>query len=150
MSSKAPPPPADVLGWTKGYWATNTSRSYDRKRALKYLNSCISIYLLTPLYLMGLSQNGFGTLHGGAIGIFIDALGSLAIASNGPAYAAHVSVDINTTFIAGANLGEILELEGVVDKLGKSLAFTSVSVKVGNKVVALGRHTKFMMPPPKL
>lgn len=30
------------------------------------------------------------------------------------------------------------------DKVGGTLAFTSVEIKVGDEVVALGRHTKFV------
>ena len=60
-----------------------------------------------------------------------------------------VSVDIHVTYQSGAKLGEELEIEGVAERVGGSLAFTKISIyKVEGgergKVVATGTHTKFV------
>lgn len=57
----------------------------------------------------------------------VDIGGSLAIASKG-LYATGVSTDINISYISGAKLGETITLKAKVDKLGKTLAFTTVEL----------------------
>ena len=39
-------------------------------------------------------------------------------------------------------MGEKLAIEGRVLKTGKKLAFTDVDIKVADKIIATGRHTK--------
>jgi acyl-coenzyme A thioesterase 13 len=60
-----------------------------------------------------------------------------------------VSIDINVSYMSSAKVGDEIEIEGKVDKVGGSLAFTSIGIyKVQDGVrgatVALGRHTKFV------
>jgi acyl-coenzyme A thioesterase 13 len=57
----------------------------------------------------------------------VDVGGSLAIASKG-LYATGVSTDINISYISGVKQGEKIAVEARVDKLGKTLAFTSVEM----------------------
>ena len=92
----------------------------------------------------------------------IDVAGSLAIASKG-LYATGVSTDINISYISGVKQGETIDIDARVDKLGKTLAFTSVELsnkgRLGKQLsyfcfygylltkensVALGRHNKFV------
>ena len=107
--------------------------------------------------------NSFGTLHGGATGVFnddlsimfaiislsatlVDVLGTMALLADDPLRPG-VSVDINVTYIAAANTGDELILEGRCDqiaacchqgddridsvlKTGKRLGFTQVTIKV--------------------
>ncbi|CEJ00565.1 Putative Thioesterase/thiol ester dehydrase-isomerase (Fragment) [Rhizopus microsporus] len=72
-------------------------------------------------------QNRLESVHGGLLATAVDIGGSLAIASKG-LYATGVSTDINISYISGAKLGETITLKAKVDKLGKTLAFTTVEL----------------------
>lgn len=94
----------------------------------------------------------------------VDIGGSLAIASKG-LFATGVSTDINISYISGVKQGEKIQVEARVDKLGKTLAFTTVELFSNGRlgklifrnitsfsnlfkqlriIVALGRHNKFV------
>ncbi|MCO5548599.1 hypothetical protein L7F22_002059 [Adiantum nelumboides] len=92
-------------------------------------------------------ENAGDRLHGGAITSLVDIIGSAAIFSMGVPYSG-VSVDINVTFMAGAPLGEEIEIEAKALRVGKTLAFVVVDIrlKATGKLVAQGRHTKFLGP----
>jgi acyl-coenzyme A thioesterase 13 len=53
-------------------------------------------------------------------------------------YATGVSTDINISYISGAKQGEKITVDARVDKLGKTLAFTTVEMfsngRLGNKI----------------
>ncbi|PHZ17233.1 esterase [Rhizopus microsporus ATCC 52813] len=87
--------------------------------------------------------NRLESVHGGLLATAVDIGGSLAIASKG-LYATGVSTDINISYISGAKLGETITLKARVDKLGKTLAFTTVELYAKDRLVALGRHNKFV------
>ncbi|KAI5055418.1 hypothetical protein GOP47_0028939 [Adiantum capillus-veneris] len=89
--------------------------------------------------------NAGDRLHGGAITSLVDIIGSAAIFSTGKTYSG-VSVEINVTFMAAAPLGEEIEIESKALRVGKSLAFVAVDIrlKATGKLVAQGRHTKFL------
>lgn len=80
----------------------------------------------------------------------------MAIATHDCREKTGVSVDIHVTYQSGAKMGDEIEIEGVVERVGGSLAFTKVNIfKVEGgergKVVATGTHTKFVKgtEPPK-
>ncbi|KAG1441007.1 hypothetical protein G6F56_011672 [Rhizopus delemar] len=73
----------------------------------------------------------------------VDIGGSLAVASKG-LYATGVSTDINISYISGAKEGETVSIKARVDKLGKILAFTTVELYSNERLLALGRHNKFV------
>ncbi|GJJ68913.1 acyl-coenzyme A thioesterase 13 [Entomortierella parvispora] len=87
--------------------------------------------------------NRLGGCHGGLLSTIVDVGGSLAIAAENM-FATGVSTDLNVSFVSGAKLGETLTIDSRCDRIGGTLAYTTVEVKVGDKVVALGRHTKFV------
>ncbi|KAI8329606.1 esterase [Choanephora cucurbitarum] len=87
--------------------------------------------------------NRLGSVHGGLLATIVDVAGSLAIASKG-LYATGVSTDINISYISGVKQGEKINIDARVDKLGKTLAFTSVELSNKGRLVALGRHNKFV------
>ncbi|MCO5567600.1 hypothetical protein L7F22_021294 [Adiantum nelumboides] len=89
--------------------------------------------------------NAGDRLHGGAITSLVDIIGSAAIFSTGQTYSG-VSVEINVTFMAAAPLGEEIEIESKALRVGKNLAFVAVDIrlKATGKLVAQGRHTKFL------
>ncbi|KAI0203664.1 Thioesterase/thiol ester dehydrase-isomerase [Astrocystis sublimbata] len=89
--------------------------------------------------------NRLGTLHGGTIASLVDLGGSLAVASTG-LYATGVSTDLNVTYLSsGGKVGDKLTGTAVCDRIGKTLAYTSVTFRnQKDEVSALGRHTKFV------
>ena len=81
----------------------------------------------------------------------MDWAGGLAIAAWDLRGATGVSVDINVSYLSSARLGDEIEIEGRVERVGGSLGFTEVRIwrveteggKRGGMVVS-GRHTKFV------
>ncbi|KAM0273547.1 hypothetical protein ACHAQH_008273 [Verticillium albo-atrum] len=100
--------------------------------------------------------NAAGGLHGSVSATIVDWAGGLAIASWDLRGGTGVSVDIHVGYVSSVRLGEEIEIEGVVERVGGSLAFTTVGVwkvEEGRRgaVVITGRHTKFVRgkPPAK-
>ncbi|KAL1927101.1 hypothetical protein VTP01DRAFT_5064 [Rhizomucor pusillus] len=87
--------------------------------------------------------NRLKSVHGGLLATVVDVGGSLAVASKG-LYATGVSTDINISYISGAKEGQVITLDCRCDKLGKTLAFTSVEMTADGRLVAIGRHNKFV------
>ena len=93
--------------------------------------------------------NSRGVLHGTVSACLTDWAGGLAIASTGPEKTG-VSTDIHTTFMSTAKLGDTLEIEAQANKVGATLAFTTVEIrKRGDgdtrpSVVCTGSHTKYV------
>ncbi|KAL0095001.1 PaaI-thioesterase [Phycomyces blakesleeanus] len=87
--------------------------------------------------------NRLKSVHGGLLATVVDLGGSLAIASKG-LFATGVSTDINISYISGAKEGDVVKMDAKCDKLGKTLAFTSIELSSNGKLVALGRHNKFV------
>ncbi|KAG0168288.1 hypothetical protein DFQ30_004976 [Apophysomyces sp. BC1015] len=74
----------------------------------------------------------------------VDIGGSLALASRG-LFATGVSTDINISYLSGAKEGDMISVLAQCDKLGRTLAFTSVDIKTSDgRLVARGRHNKFV------
>ncbi|KAF2402405.1 thioesterase family protein [Trichodelitschia bisporula] len=93
--------------------------------------------------------NSSGSLHGGAAATMVDWAGGLAIAAWDGRERTGVSVEIATSYLAGAGLGTEIEIEGRAERVGGNLAWTSVGiweVKEGRrgKTLVLGKHTKFV------
>lgn len=92
--------------------------------------------------------NSRGTLHGTVSACLTDWAGGLAIASQGVEKTG-VSTDIHTSYLSTARLGDWLEIEGKANKVGSTLAFTTVTITKlvdGNPgpIVATGTHTKYV------
>ncbi|KAF9128347.1 hypothetical protein BGW39_005156 [Mortierella sp. 14UC] len=100
--------------------------------------SCLCELDVAPQHL-----NRLGGCHGGLLSTIVDVGGSLAIAAE-EMHATGVSTDLNVSFVSGAKLGDKLSINSRCDKIGGTLAYTTVEISVGDKVVALGRHTKYV------
>ncbi|KAK9718725.1 hypothetical protein K7432_005297 [Basidiobolus ranarum] len=87
--------------------------------------------------------NRLESLHGGVMGTLVDIGGSLSIASMGMK-ATGVTTDLNVTCLSPAKLGDVLSVEATCVKLGKTLAFTEIDLKLKDKIIAQGRHTKYV------
>ncbi|KAF9328513.1 hypothetical protein BG006_008303 [Podila minutissima] len=95
-----------------------------------------------------LSGNRLGGCHGGLLSTIVDIGGSLAIAAENM-HATGVSTDLNVSFVSGAKLGDKLiiaspSFNSRCDKIGGTLAYTTVEITANGKVVVLGRHTKYV------
>ncbi|PHH85424.1 hypothetical protein CDD83_429 [Cordyceps sp. RAO-2017] len=89
--------------------------------------------------------NRLQTIHGGTLASLVDLGGSLAVASTGR-FATGVSTDLNITYLApGGKPGDLLKGTAVCDKIGKTLAYTTVTF-TNNKgqLAARGSHTKYV------
>ena len=88
--------------------------------------------------------NGGKTLHGGASATLVDMLTSVhLIAVCGKP---GVSTDLPLQYLSAAPLNSTVHCITSVDKIGKTLAFTSLQIKdsMTGKLIAKGSHTKFM------
>ncbi|KAE9988509.1 hypothetical protein EG328_010548 [Venturia inaequalis] len=91
-------------------------------------------------------------LHGAVSATIIDAFGGLAIASTDLREKTGASVDLNVSYLGSASQGDEIEIEGKAEKVGGSLAFTSVTLykvkeEVRGSIIVMGRHTKFVRQP---
>jgi acyl-coenzyme A thioesterase 13 len=94
-------------------------------------------------------MNSSGSLHGAVSAAIVDWMGGNAISTVDFRDKTGVSVDIHVTYQSGAKLGEELEIEGIAEKVGGSMAFTRIGiykVEHGERgtVVATGTHTKYV------
>ncbi|KAB8232357.1 PaaI family thioesterase [Aspergillus alliaceus] len=92
--------------------------------------------------------NSKGTLHGVFSACVTDWAGGLAIASCG-LDSTGVSTDIHVNYLSTAAIGDWLEIEGRANKVGKSLAFTTITISKRTEsgqtvIVAQGTHTKYI------
>ena len=102
-----------------------------------------------------LQGSGPGTNIGSGLGsasvtaTIVDWAGGMAIATTDYRRKTGVSVDIHVTYQSGAKLGDEIEIEGVAEKVGGSMAFTRIGIyMVDNgqrgRLVATGTHTKYV------
>ncbi|KAK3657501.1 hypothetical protein LTR56_002275 [Elasticomyces elasticus] len=106
-------------------------------------------HLVARLPLSQNHMNSMGSLHGSVTATIVDWAGGMAISTYDFRSGSGVSVDIHVTYQSGAKVGEEIEIEGIAEKIGGSLAFTKINIyKVEDgkrgKVVATGTHTKFV------
>ncbi|VVA89920.1 unnamed protein product [Arabis nemorensis] len=95
--------------------------------------------------------NAGNFLHGGATATMVDLLGSAAICTSGVTQTG-VSVEINVSYLDAAFLNEEIEIEAKTLRVGKAVAVVSVELrkKKTGKLIAQGRHTKYLAPRSKL
>ncbi|KAK2518377.1 Acot13 [Columba guinea] len=89
--------------------------------------------------------NRFGTLHGGLTATLIDVVSTTALIYTERA-APGVSVDMNITYTSAAKIGEEILITAQILKQGRNLAFATVDLtnKASGKLIAQGRHTKYI------
>lgn len=107
-------------------------------------------HVLARLVLGHNHMNSGKSLHGSVSATIVDWAGGMAIATWDLREKTGVSVDIHVTYQAGAKVGEEVEIEGIAEKVGGSLAFTKVNIyKIENgkrgKIVVSATHTKFVV-----
>lgn len=148
--------------------STSTEKSsehlhIERLVETKLPGSPIYAFLLTPVRIVGASKghvvarlplsenhmNSMGSIHGSVTATIIDWMGGMAISSWDLRTKSGVSVDIHVTYQSGAKTGDEIEIEGIAERVGGSLAFTNINIfKVEDgkrgRVVVTGTHTKFV------
>lgn len=92
--------------------------------------------------------NSRGTIHGAVSAAIVDWSGGLAIATHGLEKTG-ASIDIHVTYIGGAQIGEMIEIEATANKVGRSVAFTTIRIyKVVDgqpgPMVVTASHTKYI------
>ncbi|KAF2772508.1 Thioesterase/thiol ester dehydrase-isomerase [Teratosphaeria nubilosa] len=114
------------------------------------IKSATKGHIIAHLPLSANHMNSAQSLHGAVSAAICDWMGGMAISSYDLRDRSGVSVDIHVTYQSGAKVGDVIEIEGIAEKVGGSLAFTKVNIfKVDGegkrgRVVASGTHTKFV------
>ncbi|GMR44681.1 hypothetical protein PMAYCL1PPCAC_14876, partial [Pristionchus mayeri] len=87
--------------------------------------------------------NHFGTLHGGCSATMVDAITTGALMAT-PRGIAGESIDLHMTYLAAAKLGDTVQLDAEVIRVGKSITFTKAALyrKPDMSLIATGLHTK--------
>jgi acyl-coenzyme A thioesterase 13 len=75
--------------------------------------------------------NSRGTIHGAVTATLVDWIGGIAIATYGLEKTGS-SIDIHVSYCSGAQIGETVEIEAIANRVGMSIAFTTIKI---NKLV---------------
>ncbi|HUF52258.1 MAG TPA: PaaI family thioesterase [Dehalococcoidia bacterium] len=98
-------------------------------------------------------MNPNGVLHGGVLTTLMDEATGHAVATvrgiETMMQAPHATVDMNMSFLSGARPGDVLECEGRVLRVGKSVCFAEGEVRRRGKgdLIAKGRFTFVVVSP---
>ncbi|KAH8596390.1 acyl-coenzyme A thioesterase-like protein 13 [Bisporella sp. PMI_857] len=92
--------------------------------------------------------NSRGTIHGSVSATIVDWSGGLVIATHGLEKTG-ASIDIHVTYIGGAQVGDTIEVEAKANKVGRSIAFTTIRIYKliegrPGPLVATASHTKYI------
>ncbi|KAK9291522.1 hypothetical protein L1049_019470 [Liquidambar formosana] len=95
--------------------------------------------------------NADNVFHGGATAMLVDLVGTTAIYSLGGSVTG-VSVEINISYMDAAYADEEIEIEAKALHVGKVVAVISVELrkKKTGKIIAQGRHSKYLYVPSKM
>ncbi|CAG7559120.1 unnamed protein product [Fusarium equiseti] len=112
-----------------------------------HLTSVVPGVVTTRMTLNENHLNSSGNLHGAVSATIIDFVTGLAIASWDLRETTGASVDMHISYLSTARIGDTVEIVSTADKVGGSVAFSSIRIsKVekdgGLKLVTLGQHTK--------
>ncbi|KAJ4387889.1 hypothetical protein N0V93_008492 [Gnomoniopsis smithogilvyi] len=95
--------------------------------------------------------NSLGGIHGTTSAAIIDFIAGMAIVAKSGGDKTGVSTDIHVSYVSSARVGDTVEIECWLNKLGRNMAFTSVEIrkkggdgKGGKKVLITGSHTKYV------
>ncbi|EJD75297.1 hypothetical protein LOAG_17525 [Loa loa] len=93
--------------------------------------------------------NSKKTLHGGQTAALVDMITARAVGMT-VRDKVMVSVELAVSYLLPVKLGETVEIEGKVLKIGRNIAFTEAEFrrKGDNRIVAKGKHTIAFIPKP--
>ncbi|XP_053800344.1 acyl-coenzyme A thioesterase 13 [Vidua chalybeata] len=121
------------------------SKGFDRVLRKMKLQSATPGKVVCEMKVEEEHTNRGGTLHGGLTATLVDVVSTAALLYTERA-APGVSVDMNITYTSAAKIGEDILITAQILKQGKTLAFATVDLtnKATGKLIAQGRHTKFI------
>ncbi len=90
--------------------------------------------------------NPSAVLHGGLVPLLLDVTCFLRLLDSLPDGSHAVTVSTTSSIIAAAREGDVVRCTARVDRLGRTHAFLSAEVRVGDKVVATGQVVKAVVP----
>jgi uncharacterized protein (TIGR00369 family) len=125
----------DLIARNKmGPWSTIALSSFKIKSNKPYV-------LLVDVTVDDKLSNSYGNLHGGALATLIDVFTSLAAYALDPRPS--VTIDLHVTCISNVPTSTKITLESQVERIGKSIVFTSCRVLGSTgELVAIASHTK--------
>lgn len=95
--------------------------------------------------------NSLGGIHGTTSAALVDFSAGMAIVARRGGDSTGVSTDIHLSYASSARVGDAVEVECWVNKLGRTMAFTSVEIRKkggdgrgGKKVLVTGSHSKYV------
>lgn len=95
--------------------------------------------------------NSLGGIHGTTSAALIDFSAGMAIVARSGGDKTGVSTDIHVSYVSSARVGDTVEVECWLNKLGRSMAFTTAEIRKksrdgrgGSKVLVTGSHTKYV------
>lgn len=134
----------------QGVWDRMKGNSpiYDFLMSSVELVSASKGLVIARLVLEKQHVNSRGTIHGAVSATIVDWSGGLAIATYGFEKTG-ASIDIHVTYCGGAVIGDTIEIEATANKVGRSIAFTTIKIHklVDGKpgpMVATASHTKYI------
>ena len=130
----------------------------ERSPVYSHLCDGISLVSASPdrvivhLKLQKKHMNSKGTLHGSVSATLVDFMGGIAIASHDERENTGVSTDMHISFLGSAKENDLVEIEGIVDRCGGTLAYTTATIRkvdqnkgqASGDIIAKGTHTKFV------
>ena len=144
-------PPPDPLSSVQACWAgISTSPIYHFFFSDIHIVSASVGIVQARLTLGPNHMNSKGTLHGSVSATIVDWAGGLAIASHGLVKTG-LSTDIHVSYCSGAYLEDVLTIEAKTSKVGRNMAFTTVTIykaegdEAKGTIVAHGTHSKYIL-----
>jgi len=106
-------------------------------------------YVVARLPLSEMHMNSKSSIHGSVSATLVDWMGGMAIATHDFRDSTGVSLDIHITYQSGAKTEAEVEVEGIAERVGGSVAFTRVvvyAVEGGQrgKIIVSASHTKYV------
>lgn len=117
------------LGHIRSVWERMKGNSpiYDYLMSSVELISATKGTVVARLTLEKNHVNSRGTIHGAVSATIVDWSGGLAIATHSYEKTG-ASIDIHVTYCGGAKIGDTIEIEACTNKVGRSIAFTTIKI----------------------
>jgi len=92
--------------------------------------------------------NGHGSLHGGYTAYLVDLVTTMALMTSTPdTHPPGVSVDLSVSYMRAAMPGDVITVDAVTLRRGRTLSFSSIDFRnPAGQLIAQGKHTKAFRP----
>lgn len=120
------------------------------------LTSSLGAHLLDPddpsagaVFCVGdIAGNGAGGIHAAALSAAVELAAYLALLPHLRAIEHAITHSVAVHFITAAAVGDLVEVQGVIDRRTRRLAFASATATVRDQIVARAQLTKSIVPFP--